>query len=143
MPIIKSAIKQMKQNRVNRVRNKHYGSHMKSMIKLILGYVESGELEKAKKLLPDVIRSIDMASKKNIIHENNAAHKKSRVQKALNNPPEKKAEKAEKVEKKAAKKTEKAEKKVEEKVEKKMEEKAEKKEEKKEETKKDDIPKSS
>ena len=119
MPIIKSAIKQMKQNRTARVRNKHYGSHMKSMIKLVLGYVETGELEKAKKILPDVIRAIDMASKKNIIHENNAAHKKSRVQRALNKGPEKKVEKTDK-------KAEKVEK--EEKLEKKTEEKAEKKE---------------
>ena len=127
MPIIKSAIKQMKQNRTARVRNKHYGSHMKSMIKLVLGYVETGELEKAKKILPDVIRAIDMASKKNIIHENNAAHKKSRVQRALNKGPEKKVEKVEK-------KTEKAEKEEKvEKIEKKTEEKAEKKETKKDE----------
>jgi len=86
----------MKQNRMSRTRNKHYASHMKSMIKLILTYVEKGEMEKAKKILSDVISAIDIAAKKNIIHENNAAHKKSRVQKALNTGPVKKAGKAEK-----------------------------------------------
>lgn len=103
MPIIKSAIKAMKQNRTHQVRNRHYGSHMKSMIKLILGYVQKGEMEKAKKILPEVIRAIDMAAKKGIIHKNNAANKKSRVQGALNAGPQKKEEKASKVAAKAEK----------------------------------------
>jgi len=105
MPIIKSAIKRMKQNRVQRIRNKHYGSHMKSMIKLIFTHVEKGEMDKAKKILPDVISAIDTAAKKNIIHENNAAHKKSRVQQLLNVSSAKKVEK--KVEKKVVEKDEK------------------------------------
>ncbi|MBU0706408.1 30S ribosomal protein S20 [Patescibacteria group bacterium] len=93
MPIIKSAIKRMKQNQVNHARNRHYGSHMKSMIKLLLGHVAKGEMDKANKILPDVISSIDTASKKRIIHENNAANKKSRVQRAINAGPVKKEEK--------------------------------------------------
>ena len=102
MPIIKSAIKRMKQNQKRRMNNRHYGSQMKSMIKLILGYVEKGEMEKAKKILPDVISAIDTAAKKKILHEKNAAHKKSRVQKAINaGPPKKENNKA-----KATKKTE-------------------------------------
>jgi small subunit ribosomal protein S20 len=115
MPIIKSAIKQMKQNRVARTRNKHYGSHMKSMIKLLLGYVEKGEMDKAKKILPDVISAIDTAAKKNIIHENNAARKKSLVQRALNKGPQKTEKAEKKVEKKAEEKVEKVEEKKEEK----------------------------
>ena len=65
------------------------------MIKLLLGHVEKGEMEKAKKLLPDVMSAIDTAAKKNLIHENNAAHKKSRVQKAVTAGPPKKEEKPE------------------------------------------------
>ena len=130
MPIIKSAIKRMKQNTVNRSRNSHYRSHMKSMIKLLLTYVQKGEMDKAKKILPDVISAIDTAAKKKIVHENNAAHKKSRVQKAINAGPPKKEEKpvkakaapkketkAKKTAPKADKTKEKAEKPVEEKKE--------------------------
>jgi small subunit ribosomal protein S20 len=84
MPIIKQAIKRMKQSRVRYARNRHYLSHMKSMIKLILDYAKKGELDKANKILPKVVSAIDTAAKKNIIHKNNAAHKKSRIQKALN-----------------------------------------------------------
>lgn len=93
MPIIKSAIKRMKQNRTNRARNRHYGSHMKSMIKLLLTHVEKGEMDKAKAVLPDVVSAIDMAAKKKIVHENNAARKKSRVQRVFNAGPPKKEEK--------------------------------------------------
>jgi small subunit ribosomal protein S20 len=83
MPITKSAIKQMKQNRVKYARNRNYSSRMKSMVKLILDYVQKGELDKANKILPKVVSAIDVAAKKNLIHQNNAARKKSRIQKAL------------------------------------------------------------
>ena len=84
MPIIKQAIKRMKQSNRKRIQNRHYSSRMKSMIKLILDYVKKNDMENATKMLPEVTKSIDMAAKKNLIHKNNAAHKKSRVQKALN-----------------------------------------------------------
>ena len=84
MPIIKSAIKQMRKSAVRRARNQEVKSRMKSMIKLILGYIQKGEADKANKILSDVIKSIDMAAKKNILHSKNAGHKKSRVQKAFN-----------------------------------------------------------
>lgn len=120
MPITKQVIKRMKQSNAARTRNKHYASRMKSLIKLVLTYVQKGEMDKAKKVLPEAMKSIDTAAKKNIIHNNNASHKKSRVQRAVNNGPAKKVEKAPAKAKKAEpKKTEvKAEaKKVEEKKE--------------------------
>jgi hypothetical protein len=94
---------------------------MKSMIKLILEYVKRGDSGKAKKILPKVVSSIDTCSKKNIIHKNNAARKKARIQKALNNLEKGGAVKEVKEVKEEAK-----EKKVEKKVEEKVEEKAEK-----------------
>ena len=81
----------MKQNKVRHERNRHYSSHMKSMIKLILEYVKKGETEKATKIMPKVISSIDTAAKKKLIHKNNAAHKKSHVAKAMSGIGEKKA----------------------------------------------------
>ena len=94
----------MKQSRVKHARNRHYSSNMKSMIKLILGYIKKGESDKAVQVLPKVVKSIDIAAKKNLIHKNNAAHKKSRVQKALNSvstksKPKTKVEQLENVEK--------------------------------------------
>ena len=102
MPVIKSAIKRAKQTKVRTARNRHYNSNMKSMIKLVLDYVKKGETDKANKILPKVVSSIDTCAKKNIIHKKNAAHKKSRIQKALSGS----APKAEKAEKPAPKKAE-------------------------------------
>ena len=57
---------------------------MKSMIKLVLDYAQKKEADKAVKILPKVVSAIDTCAKKNIIHKNNAARKKARIQKALN-----------------------------------------------------------
>ncbi len=83
MPITKQVIKRMKQAEVREQRNQHYKSRMKSMIKLVLEYVQKKDAEKAQKTLPEVYKAIDTAAKKGIIHRNNAAHKKSRIQKAV------------------------------------------------------------
>ncbi len=80
MPIIQSAIKAMRQSRVKAARNQHYKNRMKSMIKLVMGYVKAKDVEKATKALPEVLSTIDTAAKKNIIHWGNAARRKSRVQ---------------------------------------------------------------
>ena len=108
MPITKQAIKRMKQDKARTARNKHYGHNMKSMIKLILEYARKGETDKANKILPKVVSSIDTAAKKGVIHTKNASRKKSRIQKALAEKP-KKEEKVEKVEKKEDKVEEKVE----------------------------------
>lgn len=109
MPITKQVIKRVRQANKRYERNRHYRSDMKSMIKLMLDYVEKNEIDKAKKILPKVIKAIDTCAKKNIIENNNAAHKKSRIQRALNAlekggtkpaKDEKKVEKTEKAEKK-------------------------------------------
>ncbi len=84
MPIIKSAIKAMRQSRVHAARNQHYKSRMKSMIKLLNDYVKAKETGKAKKILPQVLSAIDTACKKHIIHWGNAARRKSNAQSAVN-----------------------------------------------------------
>ena len=103
MPITKQAIKRVKQDKKRTARNKHYGNHMKSMVKLLLEYVKKGEVDKATKILPKVVSAIDVASKKKLIHKNNAAHKKSLVQRALAKPPVEKKAKAMKGKKKEEK----------------------------------------
>ena len=109
MPITKQVIKRVKQAKKRTEKNQHYRSHMKSMIKLVLDYVQKKEAGKAAKILPKVVSAIDTCAKKNIIHENNAARKKARIQKAVSNIGKggaeqvEKKESAPKAEKKAAK----------------------------------------
>ena len=109
MPITKQVIKRVKQAKKRTERNRHYKSDMKSMIKLILSYVQKKEVDKATKILSKVVKSIDMCAKKNIIHKNNAARKKARIQKSISDLQKSGTEKKEakpKVEKKEEEKKE-------------------------------------
>lgn len=84
MPIIKSAKKQMQQNRKRRVRNYPIRSELKTVYKKALDLVAEGKIEEAKKFLPFAYKIIDMAVKKNIVHDKTAARRKSRIALALN-----------------------------------------------------------
>ena len=112
MPITKGAIKRAKQNLVRRGRNSHFKSRMKSLIKLFKTTLKTSA-EEAAKLWPEVMKAIDTAAKKFLIHHNNASNKKSKLQKMLtaalsgkgmSAPAEKKAAPAKKTAAKPAKK---------------------------------------
>ncbi len=84
MPIIKSAKKRLKQNRVNRERNFPLRSEMKSSVKKELQLIKDGKVEEAQKFLAYTYKVIDMSCKKGLVHANNAARKKSQLARALN-----------------------------------------------------------
>lgn len=104
MPIIKSAKKRVKQAEKGRQRNYPVRTLMKTYIKKVLHAVKEGNKEEAEKLLKQAYKVIDTAAKKNIIHDKNAARKKSRLARNLANIEEKKAVKAPKETKAAPKK---------------------------------------
>ncbi len=79
MPIIKSAIKRARQNTVRRTRRQPYKTQLKTMIRKITDLAKAGKKEEGQKMLPLVFKAIDTAAKKQIIHPNNAARKKSMV----------------------------------------------------------------
>jgi small subunit ribosomal protein S20 len=85
MPIIKSAKKRAKQNVTARERNHAQLSRMRSFVKNIIKWTENGKVEKAKEVFNDTQKAIDTCSKKNLIHKNNAARKKSRIAKLIAN----------------------------------------------------------
>ena len=84
MPVIESARKQMRQNLKKRARNFPVRNEVKTLIKKQLTFIKEGKMDEAVKLMPMVFSVIDMACKKNLIHVNNAARKKSRLARALN-----------------------------------------------------------
>jgi len=84
MPIIKSAKKQMIQNRKRKAKNAPVRTQLKTAYKKALTLVKDGKLEDAKKYLPIAYGVIDTAAKKNIINNKNAGRKKSRIALALN-----------------------------------------------------------
>lgn len=58
---------------------------MKTHIKKVLILAKEGKKEEAEKLIPTTYKIIDTAAKKNILHKNNAARKKSRLARTVAN----------------------------------------------------------
>jgi len=54
---------------------------MKQLMKEVKELADEGKKEEAKELLPDLYKAIDKAAKNNVIKENAAARKKSKVAK--------------------------------------------------------------
>ncbi len=105
MPIIKSAIKRVRQQKTRTARNLATKNTYKSLIKEFLKLTEEGKTAEATKLYPQVQKSIDMAVKKNLIPANRADRMKSNLSKKLAAKPAKKAP-TKKAEKKETKKAE-------------------------------------
>jgi small subunit ribosomal protein S20 len=53
-------------------------------IKSARAHIEAGEVEAAQKSVADAIRVLDKAAERGIIHKNNAARRKSRLLRTLN-----------------------------------------------------------
>ena len=83
MPIIRSAIKRVRNTERRRKRNLITKDQYKQLIKSFLILIADKNGAEAQKLFPQVQKSIDMAAKKNIIHKRNAANKKSRLAKMI------------------------------------------------------------
>lgn len=86
----KSAIKRIRTNERKRVENAPYRSLVKTFIKKYFKALEEYETNPnqenhatVKTFLNLAYSKIDKAKKKNILHQNNAARKKSRLSKAL------------------------------------------------------------
>ncbi|MFC2020702.1 30S ribosomal protein S20 [Chloroflexota bacterium] len=84
MPVTKSAEKQMRGSEKERLQNKAFRSLCKTNITKAEKLIFSGELEKAHNAVTAAISSLDTAAEKGIIHANNAARRKSRLMKKLN-----------------------------------------------------------
>tara|TARA_Y100000996_G_scaffold336768_1_gene273422 strand:- start:768 stop:1028 length:261 start_codon:yes stop_codon:yes gene_type:complete len=82
MANIKSQIKRNRQNEKRRTRNKAIRSEVNSRVKSTLKSAESGQSDE--EALRIAIKKIDKAARKNILHKNTAARKKSRLTKRYN-----------------------------------------------------------
>ncbi len=84
MPVIKSSQKQVKVDERRRLRNKSIRSLCKTNITKAERLILLGELEAAQKVVMAAVISLDKAAEKGVIHPNNAARRKSRLMKKLN-----------------------------------------------------------
>lgn len=79
MPNTKSAKKTLRSSARKYVFNIRRNVAMKNVVKNIKKYVKTGDIKKAKELLPQAYKAIDKAVKRGIVKKNTAARKKSRL----------------------------------------------------------------
>ena len=84
MPNIKSAEKRVLTSEKRRLGNKSVKSQVKTSITKAEKLIFSGELDAAREAVTAAVSSLDKAAEKGIIHANNAARRKSRLLKKLN-----------------------------------------------------------
>lgn len=84
MPKTKSAKKMMRASRRKRSYNKPIRSGVKTYITKAEDLIFDGELDAAKVAVAEAISALDKAAQKGVIHPNNAARRKSRLMKKLN-----------------------------------------------------------
>ena len=84
MPQIKSAQKQMRVAEKRQLHNKSIRTLCKTSITKAERLIFSGELESAQAAVVTAISALDKAAKKGVIHPNNAARRKARLMKKLN-----------------------------------------------------------
>ncbi|MHC5062810.1 MAG: 30S ribosomal protein S20 [Planctomycetota bacterium] len=79
----KQAKKRIRSNEKQRLHNKAITSNMRSEMKRVLTAVAAGDKAGAEAALPTAMRKIDKAAKSNVVHDNNAARKKSMLMRAI------------------------------------------------------------
>ncbi len=84
MPNIKSAKKRVLIGGVRNMRNKSDKSELKTVLKKFDAAVSGGNRAEAESAYKVAVRCVDKAAAKGLIHKNNAAHKKSRIDAKLN-----------------------------------------------------------
>jgi small subunit ribosomal protein S20 len=85
MPNIKSAKKRVLVTEIKTLQNKMKRSEMKTAIKKFEQAVAEGNKEAANESFKLVVKKLDRAAARGLIHKNCAAHKKSQFAKALGN----------------------------------------------------------
>lgn len=83
MANIASAKKRARQSENNRLRNKSAMSAMRTGIKKVETAIEAGDKEAAQAAFKGAASLIDRVQQKGVIHANNAARKKSRLNKRV------------------------------------------------------------
>ncbi len=77
----KSAIKRIRANNAKRLRNRYQTKNARSFVKRLRLTTDKAE---AQELLKKVASLLDRLAKKNVIHKNNAANKKSKLTRFVN-----------------------------------------------------------
>ncbi|MFP4473720.1 MAG: 30S ribosomal protein S20 [Candidatus Omnitrophota bacterium] len=83
MPQRRSGIKELRKNRKNHLRNLDVKTDLKKTIKGFRETVQSEKTDDAREQLKTVCKKIDKAAKRNLMHKNTAARRKSQLSSLL------------------------------------------------------------
>ena len=83
MANVKAALKSIRQNEKHHLKNSQVISELRTLTKKYLSLVSGGEKQEASQFLSGLVKRLDMAATKRVIHSNAAARKKSRWMKRL------------------------------------------------------------
>lgn len=84
MANIKSAIKRLRSAERRQLHNREYSGRARTAVKKARQLMEQGRLEEAREAVHVAVGALDKAAEKGIIHKNNAARRKSRLMRQLN-----------------------------------------------------------
>lgn len=84
MPILRSALKQLRKDHKRHLRNQAIHSELKTLTKRFLGLLKAQKWDEAASLMRLVAKKYDSAASKGMLHRNTAARKKSRLTLQLN-----------------------------------------------------------
>jgi small subunit ribosomal protein S20 len=80
----KSAIKRLRSAERRRLHNRVYRVGARTAVKKARQAMDMGDPEQAREAVGVAVRALDKAAEKGIIHKNNAARRKSRLMRRLN-----------------------------------------------------------
>ncbi len=80
----RSALKRIRSSERRRVRNRIIRGRARTYVKNARRAIEANALNEAPKVIRQAISALDKAAEKGVIHRNNAARRKSRLMRALN-----------------------------------------------------------
>lgn len=83
MPNSESAKKRLRQSEVRRKRNRSTKSSLRTQIRKVREAIATGEVESSEAEFRKVVKKLDQAAAKKVIHPNAAARTKSRLSKAV------------------------------------------------------------
>ena len=84
MPHSVSARKRVRQNETHHVRNRAVKSSVRTSVKRFRAHVAAGDLDKARAEYAAVVKKLDQAAAKRVLHKNTASRYKSRLAALLN-----------------------------------------------------------
>lgn len=83
MPQRKSGIKELRKNRARKMHNLDIKTDLKKTTKKFLAAVKGKDKTKAQSNLNELFKKLDKATKRNILHKNTVARRKSQFSKQL------------------------------------------------------------